>query len=165
MMKKVLLVLGAVISVFFLGDDCLATAPWSTAAVESLKQGSDAGDPNAKYELASRYFSGEGVKRNLSEGFKLIKEAADGGHLGAKCSLAACYEYGTCVAKDRVKAFELYKQAADEGHRSSKYWLAFYYRDGKVVERDLEQAVRLFREAGCDEDEVANELERLCLWK
>lgn len=63
-------------------------------------------DPRCGYYLATMYWNGEGVEKNLDKAFKLFKQSADLGNTQSMSELAEIYLKGELVPKDESKALE-----------------------------------------------------------
>jgi hypothetical protein len=81
------------------------------------------GDPEAQYQLAIRYESGAGVKRDYPQALHWFTEAANSGHLMAMKSLADIYTRGLDGADvDKARAAQwsekvkLAEQAGKQAH-------------------------------------------------
>jgi hypothetical protein len=71
--------------------------------------------PQAQYKLASLYYDGHGVKRDVAEAVKWIRAAAEGGSVDARHSLGMMYFRGEGIAQDSVEAYKWLTAAlADE---------------------------------------------------
>jgi TPR repeat protein len=62
---------------------------------------------NKLYKEATRYYNGDGVKKDWRKAFALTGQAASSGDLDALYALACCYEFGIGTRKNRRRAFEL----------------------------------------------------------
>ena len=52
-------------------------------AFKWFTKAADNGSPYAQYEMALRYFNGDGVTKNLQKAMELMQEAAEGGVINA----------------------------------------------------------------------------------
>ncbi len=66
------------------------------------------------------YYSGEGVKKDLTEALKWCRKSAEQGFAEAECSLGYCYQNGEGVKKDLAEAEKWYRKAADHGKKDAK---------------------------------------------
>ena len=132
-----------------------AAAPASTevppvpAAIgpESLRTAAAKGDPNALFEIGSRYGDGRGVANDFAEAAKWYRAAADRGVVPAEYRLANLYEKGQGVGRDVDAARELYLKAANAGNVSAMHNLAVLYAMGKDGKPDYADAAQWFRKA------------------
>jgi len=72
----------------------------------------DAGDPEARYQLATLYRSGLGVEADPAQFRALLKGAADQGYADAQYAWGQLLEKGSGVDADPVAAREWYRKAA-----------------------------------------------------
>lgn len=89
---------------------------WYRAAAKSLARASDAGDIEARGNLAGLYLNGDGVAKNTRKGFALAKDAALKGDPAGMQNLATCYDDGMGVAKDPAEALAWYLLAQYRGY-------------------------------------------------
>lgn len=85
------------------------------AAALLFRQAANQGSALAGSKLASMYWEGIGVPKDLHKTFKWAKFAADRGDPAAQRMLGEIYEIGRGVPKDRDEALKLYKLAAKAG--------------------------------------------------
>lgn len=90
----------------------------------ALRAAAIAGDRDAMYEIADRYFTGRGVPSNPGEGIKWFVRAADKGSAPAAYRLGMIYEKGLGVQQDRRQARTYYVLAAESGHVRAMHNLA-----------------------------------------
>ena len=117
--------------------------PKAAAILEQAK-GKDA---QFQYDLAQRYFKGDGVEKDEKVGFQLLHLAAEQGHSYAAERLADCYRSGRGVRKNEKKTFEWLSVATEKGHPMAPDALAVFYRDGKVVRQDWAKAAELYEKS------------------
>jgi len=78
------------------------------------------GDPNALFQLGTRYLKGLGVKRDAKTGSGWMRRAADAGHARAQHVLGMLYTSGYGVAKDPVEAYKWLHLSATRGFSPAK---------------------------------------------
>ena len=83
---------------------------WTT--VEQLKQFAAKGDPQACFELADRYSTGDGVPANINQAAALFEQAAKGGVVNGWFRLGKIYHDGLTSAPDYGRAWDYYTVAA-----------------------------------------------------
>ena len=71
--------------------------------------------PEGIYELAIRYYEGEGVEQSFDTAFKYYLMAAERGHATAMSNVGFMYDRGEGVERSAEKAFEWYKRSAELG--------------------------------------------------
>ena len=84
--------------------------------IEQLTSLSNKGDAFALNELAMRYYSGIGIKKNIAIAVDLFSKSAALGFSVAQCNLGSLYEDGIGVLKDEAKAFVLYHKSAEQDY-------------------------------------------------
>lgn len=104
-------------------------------------------DAQFQYDLAQRYFKGDGVEKDEKIGVQLLHLAAEQGHSYAAERLANCYSSGSGVRKNEKKTFEWLSVATEKGHPMAPDALAVFYRDGKVVRQDWAKAAELYEKS------------------
>ena len=103
-------------------------------AAKLLKPLAAKGDAEAQFKLATLYYRGKGVKKNLRNAEKYYRLSAEKGHVVAQSNLATMYYTGTGVRKDFVLA-HMWKYLAArnaEGDRKLRYFAQL-----KDLERDM----------------------------
>lgn len=106
------------------------------------------GVPEAQHELGVRYFLGQGLAYDASEGVAWIQKAADNGDTRATLSLAEMYDSGFGVAVDKQKAAALFQLLMQQpGNRSVTERLGEMYEFGLGVPVDYQQAMGLYQQA------------------
>jgi len=87
----------------------------------SLRQrAEETGDPNALFQLGTRYLKGLGVKRDAKQGAAWMRRAADAGHARAQHVLGTLHAAGYGVRKDPVEAYKWLQLAAKHGFSPAK---------------------------------------------
>lgn len=136
--------------------DSLGTAPNYALAFKHFQRAAELGSYAAKYNLASLYESGRGVKTsltsasqwfyeaaigNIDESMTKLRELAEKRHVArAYAHLGLCYEKGYCTAPDLNKALDHYQLAADKGDEYGMFYLAQLYEEGKGVKVNYDKA-------------------------
>ncbi len=80
------------------------------------KRAAQAGNVQAKYDLAMMYALGKGVKKDPRKAFNLFHEAARKGHVAAKYCMGVNFEKGIGVKRQYELARYWFKLAAKAGH-------------------------------------------------
>jgi TPR repeat protein len=89
----------------------LATTHFATSpkdlpqASQWFKKAAEQGHPDAQFNLAVMYLTGEGVPANLTESVQWMRKAADQGDPTAQFNLGMMYSSGKGVPKDPVQAY------------------------------------------------------------
>ena len=105
------------------------------------------GDARAEYELSKLYFSGNGVRQNYAEAFRMAHMAADQGYAMAASAIGSWYYHGLGAPKNYGEAFRWYSIAAAKGDAAGQYGLGYMYRRGLGVRQDDKQAVEWIRKS------------------
>jgi localization factor PodJL len=115
-------------------------------ALAAIFEAADAGDPDAQYELAQRYASGNGLPRSHLEAGKWYLAAAEGGHEIAGYKLAFQYFRGRGIAKskDLVQAHFWFSVSAERGVGDAAQWRAKI--EQKLSKRQLAESEELLAE-------------------
>ena len=104
-------------------------------------------DPNAMFDLAIRYYNGDGVKKNYAEAFKWFRKAAYKGNTVAMYNLAVCYDDGIGVEENHAEAVRWWQRAADRGYADAMYKLGGRYRSGYGVDKSIPKSIEWYQKA------------------
>jgi uncharacterized protein len=105
-------------------------------AREHFETAAATGNPAGKHLLASLYYQGHGVPKDLPRAVALFTEAADAGFPPSLANLALMYSVGNGVPRDEQRARAYGIKAAKAGDLQSQFNLAQSYRKGAGVPRD-----------------------------
>jgi len=112
-----------------------------SAAAALLHKASDAGDPEAMFELARLYEQGIGVDQDIDTALGLFRRSAGKDFADAINDLGFLhFQGGLGVPRDPKKAIGYFARAADLGHPEAMFNYAALIDDGAVEGRDLEDA-------------------------
>lgn len=117
------------------------------AAKRVFEKSAEEEDPMGLHLLASLYYEGKGVEKDLKKAVDLFEEAAAKGFVASNANLGLIYQNGEGVEKNLPKAIEFYKTAAEKGHLQSLFNLGQIYRKGEGVTKNLEKAADYYSEA------------------
>ena len=118
-----------------------------SADISSLRQDAEQGDAEAQFVLASNYYFGAGVEKNLTESVKWLRKSAEQGYTLSQHILGFYYYNGYGIDKDPTEAVKWYRKAAEQGFAKAQYNLGFCYALGDGVEKDPTEAVKWYRKA------------------
>lgn len=109
---------------------------------------SNEGDPQAQNELATAYATGNGVRKNRLEAFKLWLQSAEGGDAVAMERVAEVFRTGEVLLEkvtpiDLTRAIAWYKKAAKAGNHDALFGLARVYQQ----QQEFRLALETFRES------------------
>ena len=113
--------------------------------IAQLQEQSSRGDPEARHELASRYFNGRGVERDRDQAMQLLREAAGKGYPPAQYDLGMTYAYGD--SPDLATALEWIRKAAGQRYAKAQYALGQAAAEGWESDPDDAIAVDWYRRA------------------
>ena len=109
-------------------------------------------DSRYSYDLATMYWDGDGVEKNLNKAFKLFKQSAELGNTQSMRELAKIYLKGELVPKDESKALEWitksFEQNADD--------YALFYDDDEKFDAKIEALYNLANIYYADENYSPN---------
>jgi TPR repeat protein len=120
----------------------LGTPPNQPKAIEYYKKASD-GLGNASLNLASIYFNGLGVQKDLNEARKWYLKCSSHGVPHCRFKLGTIYLEGLGVPQDYKKAVKWFKIARN--HPASLFNLGTLYFKGLGVNKDLKTAFNYFK--------------------
>ena len=96
------------------------------------------GSPHAQLTIASMYYAGYGVERNVNESLKWFRKASKhGGAAFSRYRAGMIYLFDPAIEQDIDKGMEFLTRAADTDHPQAAYVLASIYINGKLVEKDM----------------------------
>lgn len=106
-----------------------------------------AGEPDASFEVATRFAEGRNVPQDLAQAAAWFDRAARRGLAPAQFRLGSMYEKGLGLKKDLQEARRLYLAAADKGNAKAMHNLAVLYAEGLDGKPDYAIASQWFRKA------------------
>lgn len=101
-------------------------------------------DPGGDFEMALRYFAGEGVPRDNARGLTYLRQAAEGGHAEAQFNLG---NYHNMFAADYAEAARWWRMAGQQDHPEALFNLAEMLAAGLVPAQAGESAADYYRQA------------------
>lgn len=113
----------------------------------SLRVAAATGNPNAQFEIASRYTEGKIISQDLRRAATWYQKAAAKGLAPAQYRLGTLYEKGRGVPADKAAARIWYERAAEKGNRKAMHNLAVIYADTSGENHDFAKAAYWFRNA------------------
>jgi TPR repeat protein len=123
---------------YLAGDYKVAFTEFSSSA--------ESGDTAGKHLLASLYYQGQGVRKDVGRAFVLFKEAADHGYRASQANLGLMYHRGDGIKSDIKEAVRYYQLAAGQGDVQSRFNLGQIYRKGEGVPVDYRRAASYYRD-------------------
>lgn len=101
----------------------------------------------AQFFLATYYYEGWGVEKDLSKSFEWAKKSAESGSAVAQNMLGNLYNDGQGTQKNVDKAIEWYKRSASQKNPKAEYQLGYYYENGIGFEKDYKKAFDYYFDA------------------
>ena len=103
-------------------------------------QADEYGNPDAVFEKAYAFGSGQGVAKNEARALKLYEISAAQGKRVAQYNAGIYYLNGTGCEKNLTKAFAWFLKAANNGDGDAMNAVGCYYAEGKGTEKNLAKA-------------------------
>jgi len=151
-MKPTFIALLAVLLHF--GTGCATTPRLLPKDIPSLKALAEEGNAEAEFQLANKYYNGEGVEIDYAQSFKWASRSAAQDNPKAKYRLGSLYIQGRGVPKDEKNAKALFKESkigllnlADRNDPQAQACLGVMYYRGVGAEKDDKEAVKWSRKA------------------
>ena len=114
----------------------------------ALVAAAENGEPEARFEIASRYMEGRDVEQDMEKAAIWYLDAAEQDLAPAQYRIANFYEKGSGVERDLGEAERWYRAAAANGNASAMHNLAVLYASGGTEgAADFDEAARWFAEA------------------
>ena len=123
------------------------TSATSSDPVAELLEKAAGGDAAAQFDLAVRYFRGDGVSRDYEEGAAWMLKGAEQGHAEAQHGLALVYAVGKGVPKDFSETASWLRKAAEQRHADAQAMLGLAYAQGEGVPQSFSEAASWSRKA------------------
>lgn len=132
--------------------------------IQRLQKLAETGNAAAQCELATCYFTGNGVKKDFTEAFEWYQVAAQQGSAEGMGALGICYENGSGVEQSDERAATWYRKAAEAGNPRAQRDLGRMYAYGKGVPADAASARYWYSAAASQgETDAMVDLGDLCL--
>ena len=113
-----------------------------TAAHGEFQAAAKGGNARAQHSLATLYYDGEGVTKDVTEAVKWYRLSAEQGYLAAQRDLAYAYALGEGVVEDEAEAIKWYRLAAEQGDADSQLSLG-----SLLLEKNHDQALEWYLRA------------------
>ncbi|MBQ2620747.1 MAG: SEL1-like repeat protein [Thermoguttaceae bacterium] len=137
-------------------DSCLTDTPQMgdryifqlvSQEIKKLKARGKAGDAEAIFELAKKYFNGDGVPEDKVKAVKLYRKAAEQGNAESQFKLGVCYMSGEGVPQDKSEAVKWYRKAAEQDFPKAQFCLGLCYMIGNGVSQDKIEGINWYSKA------------------
>jgi TPR repeat protein len=123
----------------FLGMSELVAEP-DSSKVKELVSKAQSGDVVAQRTLGAIMVRGEGVAKDVVQGWKWYQRAAEGGDSEAQVSLAVRFTHVDGPEKDLIKGAAWFLKAAEQGDAYAQRNIASMYFKGTGVPTNYEEA-------------------------
>ena len=104
-------------------------------------------EAEAQFNLAKRYFNGDGVPEDKSEAVFWYRKAAEQGFAKAQYNLGCCYYNGDGVPVNKSEAVNWYRKAAEQGLAEAQNMLGDCLYNGLGVPQKIFEAAKWYRKA------------------
>ena len=142
-------------NIYFLYAELLSQKHHYKEALKWYKKSAEQGFIHAQFDLASKYYHGEGVLKDDKSAFKWFRKSAEQGDADAQFNLGLIYANGNGVTRDHAEAANWYRKAADQGFAKAQTSLGVMYAEGQGVSTDFSTAVLWFRKAAYQGNSLA----------
>jgi hypothetical protein len=119
-------------------------AKLDNSAVKELIEKAESGDVSAQRDLGAILVRGQGVPKDLVQGWKWYQRAAEGGDRQAQVSLAVRFTHTDGLEKDLIKGAMWFLKAAEQGDVYAQRNIASMYAAGVGVPKNFEEAYAWF---------------------
>ncbi len=116
-------------------------------ARELFQAEADKGDPEAKHLMASLYYQGHGVEKDIDKALALFKEAASADYIPSIVNLGVMYLKGDGVEQNYKISFNYYLEAADLGDLQSTFKVGQFYQKGYGVKQSNDDVKYWYKQA------------------
>ncbi len=114
-------------------------------AIQNYNKAVTLKDNYALYRLATIYYDGEGVPRDLNKAFSFYTRAANAGNVGAKHKIMEMTYKGEGTAKNPKKVFSYYLNRAKNGDMYSENIIGKMYLLGEGTRSDIFRAAEYLK--------------------
>ncbi len=115
-----------------------------TTAMQEFKAD---GRAEAKYNIGTMYYKGEGVKQNKKEAAEWLRKAAEEGFARAQFALSAMNFSGDGIEQNIPEGVKWMRKAAEKGFAEAQFRLGMMYINGDNVEKNRETGVMWVKKA------------------
>lgn len=113
------------------------------------------GDLDSAFSVASAYFYGEGVSRNLEKAFEYFQKSADHGDIDGIFQVGMSYFQGLGVITDAEKAYEYFQKAAELNHPKGYILLGIFHTSATSHHFNPEKGVEFLEKGAVHEPDSA----------
>lgn len=111
-------------------------------------EAAQAGIADAQYQVAIRYYNGEGVEKSFEKAFEWFLKAAEQNHGDAQFNVGRLYLLGNGVEADVEEGVRWFEKAAENNNGSAEYMLGMFVENGEAgFEANEEEAFNWYAKA------------------
>ena len=107
------------------------------SAFKIFRSFAEQGDAKRQFLIATMYYEGTGIEKNIPEAVKWYRLAVAQGDVQAQFNLGVLYRDGQGVAQNYAEAAKLFELAAAQGKAPAQYELGLIYGQGQGVAQNL----------------------------
>ncbi|KPJ92073.1 MAG: hypothetical protein AMJ53_10125 [Gammaproteobacteria bacterium SG8_11] len=142
------------VSLSYIGFSGAAAIPFDSPADKTLYGLAEQHDPAAQFLVGRKFYTGNGVQKDIHEAIKWFELAATQKHTKAQFQLGIIYLHGESGIKpNHVYALNYLREAAKSQYAEAQFELANYYLMGKSENVNYPEAVKWYR-AAADQQHV-----------
>lgn len=120
--------------------------------IQLLSKAAESGQPQAQFDLAEKYSSGDEIAQNLKLAAEWYEKAAEQNLPQAQYALAHCYAEGLGVEQDHALAIHWLNRAVQLYHPPAQYKIGLCFEKGALgLKKDPAKAVKWARSAASQE--------------
>ena len=108
------------------------------------RKAAEQGDAIAQNNLATMYYTGQGIRRHYVQAAKFCRKSAEQGSVPAQYSLGYMYAKGVGVPQDYVQAHKWFDLAATRGNKKATIRRDLYAK--KMTQANISKARKQARE-------------------
>jgi TPR repeat protein len=112
------------------------------AALQEFRDGAQAGDMRAQYNLGVMLLKGAGIARDAQAALDWYRRSAEQGYAAAQHGLGVMYYRGNGVAEDHEQAAKWFVKAAEQDFAQAQLNLGVMYFTGRGVPKDGAEVVK-----------------------
>lgn len=122
---------------------------------ENTKKSDIANNAQELFELAYKYYVGEGVEQDYTKALDLFTKSAAQGNRDAQFALGLMYYNGEGLKQDYTKAFEWFIKSAEQENSDAQCNVGMMYYNGEGVKQDYTRAFEWLTKSAEQDDSDA----------
>jgi TPR repeat protein len=128
------------------------------AALKTLQDEAQNGNPNAQVSIGALYAEGKGVAQDWSQALQWTRKAAEQGAAHAQYNLGVFHARGNGVTQDWGQAAQWWRQAAQQGDGRAQNSLGYLYDSGQGVTQSKVAAYALYSLSAAQDNGAADSM-------